>query len=255
MVEKKKQKESMSRFVDNSRFRVLHNWEEGPYTQTTPPSKVITEQFAEENYPIGEILEHPSKDKNDNSWRITSEEMRARDRLHEIDLKNLRRAAECHRQVRRMAQLEFIKPGRKMIDIVEDIENLNRKLVEANLTEAGMAFPCGSSINHCAAHWTPNPGDETVLSEKDVVKFDFGTQVKGKIIDCAFTVAFDPMYDNLLMAPKDATNAGIKAMGIDARLGEVGEAIQEVMESYECEINGKTYPIKSIRNLNGQFSI
>ena len=49
--------------------------------------------------------------------------------------------------------------------------------------------------------------------------------MKGKIIDCAFTVAFDPMYDNLLKAAKDATNTGIKAMGIDARLGEVGEEI------------------------------
>lgn len=34
-------------------------------------------------------------------------------------------------------------------------------------------------------------------------------------------------------------------------LCEVGEAIQEVMESYEVEIDGKTYPVKSIRNLNG----
>ena len=40
-------------------------------------------------------------------------------------------------------------------------------------------------------------------------------------------------------------------MGIDARLGEVGDAIQDAMESYEVEINGKTYPVKSIRNLNG----
>lgn len=59
------------------------------------------------------------------------------------------------------------------------------------------------------------------------------------------------MYDNLLKAAKDATNTGIKAMGIDARLGEVGEEIQEAMESYEVEINGKIYPVKSIRNLNG----
>ena len=34
-------------------------------------------------------------------------------------------------------------------------------------------------------------------------------------------------------------------------LGEVGTAIQEVMESYEVELDGKTYPVKSIRNLNG----
>ena len=39
--------------------------------------------------------------------------------------------------------------------------------------------------------------------------------------------------------------------GIDVRLGDIGAAIQEVMESYEVEINGKTYPVKSIRNLNG----
>ena len=31
----------------------------------------------------------------------------------------------------------------------------------------------------------------------------------------------------------------------------MGAAIQEVMESYEVEIKGKVYPIKSIRNLNG----
>jgi methionine aminopeptidase len=35
------------------------------------------------------------------------------------------------------------------------------------------------------------------------------------------------------------------------RLCDVGEAIQEVMESYEVTINGKTYPVKSVRNLNG----
>lgn len=29
--------------------------------------------------------------------------------------------------------------------------------------------------------------------------------------------------------------------GIDVRLCDVGEAIQEVMESYEVEIDGKTY--------------
>ena len=35
------------------------------------------------------------------------------------------------------------------------------------------------------------------------------------------------------------------------RLCDVGAAIQEVMESHEIELEGKTYQIKSIRNLNG----
>ena len=37
---------------------------------------------------------------------------------------------------------------------------------------------------------------------------DFGTQINGHIIDCAFTVAFNPQYDPLLEAVKAATNTG-----------------------------------------------
>ena len=32
----------------------------------------------------------------------------------------------------------------------------------------------------------------------------------GRIIDCAFTMTFNPKYDRLLEAVKDATNTGIK---------------------------------------------
>lgn len=32
----------------------------------------------------------------------------------------------------------------------------------------------------------------------------------GRIIDCAFTVTFNPRYDKLLEAVRDATNTGIK---------------------------------------------
>ena len=46
-------------------------------------------------------------------------------------------------------------------------------------------------------------------------------------------------------------SVGVKVAGIDVRLCDVGEQIQEVMESYEIELDGKTYPIKAIRNLNG----
>ena len=61
----------------------------------------------------------------------------------------------------------------------------------------------------------------------------------------------NPVYQPLLDAVKDATNTGISTSGIDVRLCDVGAAIQEVMESYEIELNGKTYQVKPIRNLNG----
>ena len=48
-----------------------------------------------------------------------------------------------------------------------------------------------------------------------------------------------------------ATEMGIKTAGVDVRLCDVGAAIQEVMESHEIELEGKTYDIKCIRNLNG----
>ena len=34
--------------------------------------------------------------------------------------------------------------------------------------------------------------------------------------------------------------------GIDVRLCDIGEAVQETMESYEVEIEGKTYPVKPV---------
>ena len=65
-----------------------------------------------------------------------------------------------------------------------------------------------------------------MITYDDVCKIDFGTHIKGRIIDCAFTVAFNPTYDNLLTAVKDATNTGIREAGIDARLSEIGAKIQ-----------------------------
>jgi methionyl aminopeptidase len=50
----------------------------------------------------------------------------------------------------------------------------------------------------------------------------------GRIIDCAWTVAFDPKFDPLLESVKDATNTGIRCAGIDVQMSEIGEAIQEV---------------------------
>ena len=54
-----------------------------------------------------------------------------------------------------------------------------------------------------------------------------------------------------MQAVKAATETGVKAAGIDVRLCDIGEAIQEVMESYEIDLDGKTYQVKCIRNLNG----
>lgn len=131
--------------------------------------------------------------------------------MHDSVYNDIRKAAEVHRQVRKYIK-SFAKPGVSMWDLCETLENKVRTLIEANGLTQGIAFPTGCSLNHVAAHWTPNPGDKTVLQYDDVCKIDFGTHVNGRIIDSAFTLTFNPVYDNLLKAVKESTNAGIKVL-------------------------------------------
>ena len=64
----------------------------------------------------------------------------------------------------------IIKPGINMTYMCETLEDTVRKLIQAKGLEAGIAFPTGCSLNHVAAHWTPNAGDKTVLQYDDVMK-------------------------------------------------------------------------------------
>ncbi|XP_041349924.1 methionine aminopeptidase 2-like [Gigantopelta aegis] len=223
----------------------------GVKEQTVPPTIPIAELFPSGDFPEGEIMQYPKlADDRMAKDRFTDEEKRALDRSQTYLYNEVRQAAEAHRQTRKYMR-SIIKPGMLMIDICETLENTARKLIQENGLEAGLAFPTGCSLNHCAAHYTPNAGDTTVLQYDDVCKIDFGTHINGHLVDCAFTMTFNPKYDKLLEAVKDATNTGIREAGIDVRLCDIGERIQEVMESYEVELDGKTYQVKSIRNLNG----
>jgi methionyl aminopeptidase len=48
------------------------------------------------------------------------------------------------------------------------------------------------------------------LQKEDVLKVDIGVHVRGRILDSAFTLTFEPTYNKLLEAVKAATNAGIQ---------------------------------------------
>lgn len=111
--------------------------------QTHPPSVPIAELFPDGNFPEGEIQKHPIfTDDRKAPDRFTSEEKRALDRLHLDIYKELRLAAEAHRQTRQYIQ-NWVKPGMTMIEICEELENTARKLIAENGLEAGLAFPTG----------------------------------------------------------------------------------------------------------------
>lgn len=223
-----------------------------PTSQSDPPRVLISQLFPNKNYPKGEEVSYVG----DNLYRTTNEEKRHLDNINSEFLSDYRQAAEAHRQTRQWAQ-KNIKPGQTLTEIANGIEDSVRALVghqgleEGDAKVAGMGFPTGLNLNHIAAHYSPNAGNKMVLQQDDVMKVDIGVHVNGRIVDSAFTMAFNPQYDNLLTAVKEATNAGVKEAGIDVRVGDLGGIIQEVMESYEVEIGGTSYPVKAIRNLNG----
>lgn len=222
-------------------------------TQSDPPRVLMSQLFPNNTYPKGEEVEYTG---DENLARTTNEEKRYLGRMNVEFLTDYRHAAETHRQTRQWAQ-NWIKPGMTLTEIANGIEDSVRALTghagleEGDAKVAGMGFPTGLNLNDVAAHYSPNMGNKMVFGQDDVMKIDIGVHVNGRIVDSAFTMAFEPKYDPLLEAVKAATNTGVREAGIDARLGEIGAAIQETMESYEIELGGTTYPIKSIRNLNG----
>lgn len=165
-------------------------------------------------------------------------------------LQDLRKAGECHRAVRKYVQ-SYIKPNIKITDICNMIENKIVEYTKFNNLSAGIAFPVGLSLNNVIAHDSANQNDNRVIGQNDVCKIDFGIHFNGHIIDCAFSAAFNDIYEPLLLATRDATWTGIKFAGPDAMCNELSQHIQEVIESYEIELNGKIYPIKAVRNLGG----
>jgi len=230
----------------------------GPIAQSQPPRVDLSTIFAGDIYPAGQLVDYAGRD--DNTKRTTAEELRYQARIADMDdefLRDYRRAAEVHREVRAWTQ-KIAKPGVSLTEVAHEIEAGVRALTGHQAIEtgdplkAGMGFPTGLCVNNVAAHWTPNAGArDIVLQQDDVLSVDFGVHVNGRIVDSAFTMTWNPVYDNLLAAVKDATNTGLKEAGIDARISHISGCIQEAMESYEVELNGKMVPVKAVRNITG----
>ena len=91
----------------------------------------------------------------------------------------------------------MIKPGTKVLDIVNATENYIRE----NAT--GTSFPCNVAINNIAAHYTSPLNDETVIAEGDLVTVDVGAHIDGCISDSAFTVALNPDHEALVKAAEE----------------------------------------------------
>jgi methionyl aminopeptidase len=170
--------------------------------------------------------------------RTTAQEIRHHHAIETMDaefLRDYRKAAEVHRQVRKYVQ-EIAKPGVSMSRLYQEIDDGVRALVghpgidKGDCLKAGLGFPIGLCLDNVAAHWTPNPGAKEVFLEQDsVLSVDFGVHVNGRIVDSAFTVAPNPVYDNLLAAVKAATNTGIKVSYIAFSVAQAAKRMHSML--------------------------
>lgn len=155
-------------------------------------------------------------------------------------------AGKIHKHVRKIVQ-PMIQPDMKLSKIAEIIESTTKSLTGNVGINEGIGFPTGLSLNKCAAHYSPYENNDLIFTKDDILKIDFGVEVNGYIIDSAFTVYFDDKYEILAKAVREATNVGIKNIGVDVIVNEWAQDIYETMTSYE--IDGK--PINPITSLGG----
>lgn len=183
-----------------------------PSKQSSPPRIPLSDLFPNGDYAEGEVQFYTRGPKAAAEARYDT----LRRSHDEKFLQNYRKAAEAHRQTRKWVQ-DTVKPGDNLMDIANGIDDSVRALLghaglePGDSLKGGMGFPTGLCLNNQVAHYTPNPGQkDVVLQKKDVLTIDFGVHINGWIVDSAFTMSFDPVYDNLLGAVKDATNTGVK---------------------------------------------
>jgi methionyl aminopeptidase len=127
----------------------------------------------------------------------------------------------------------LVKPGATTLDleIAAEAHILSRKAKPAFKGYHG--YPCVlcTSVNSEVVHGIPSP--KRVLKDGDIVSVDFGVVVDGYYGDAAITVpvgSIDANAARLLKVTEASLQAGIAAVRPGATLGDVGAAVQGVVE-------------------------
>jgi methionyl aminopeptidase len=148
------------------------------------------------------------------------------------EIEKMRRAGEVTRDVLELVR-GLVKPGVTTFDL--------EKAAVARLAELGIkaafkgyhGYPCAlcTSVNSEVVHGIPS--EKRVLKEGDIVSVDFGVVVDGYYGDSAITVPVGniaPDTARLLEVTKKSLHAGIAMVRPGATLGDVGAAVQGVVE-------------------------
>jgi len=128
--------------------------------------------------------------------------------------------------------VERLRPGlvEKELDEIVRKEFGKRKVIPVFLGYQGYPATVCVSVNDEIVHGIP--GDREI-ADGDVVSIDLGCVYKGFVADAAVTVGVgnvSPEAGRLIGVTREALNRGIDAARAEARLGQIGAAIQTYVE-------------------------
>jgi methionyl aminopeptidase len=150
------------------------------------------------------------------------------------EIEKMRRAGRVVREVLELVR-GLVKPGATTLDL--------EKAAEAKLNELGAkaafkgyhGYPCVlcTSVNSEVVHGIPSA--KRVLKEGDIVSVDCGAVIDGYFGDAAITVPvgekIDPTTARLLKVTEKSLHSAISVVKPGATLGDVGAAVQRVVEA------------------------
>jgi methionyl aminopeptidase len=143
--------------------------------------------------------------------------------LSSAQYENHREAGEILAQVREEAA-ERVEVGASHLELAEWTEERIREL------GGEPAFPVNISIDEEAAHATPSADDSSTFGE-EMINLDIGVHIDGWLADTAVTVDLSG-HDDLAAAPKAALEAALDLVEPGVETGEIGAAIEEVIDDY-----------------------
>ncbi|HEY3703573.1 MAG TPA: type I methionyl aminopeptidase [Terracidiphilus sp.] len=150
------------------------------------------------------------------------------------EIEKMRRAGRVVREVLELVR-GLAKPGASTLDLENAAEMRMKELGAKAAFKGYHGFPAVlcTSINSEVVHGIPSA--KRVLKEGDIVSIDCGAIVDGYYGDAAITVPvgekIDPKTDRLLKVTEQSLQAGIAAVKPGATLGDIGAAVQSVVEA------------------------
>ncbi len=144
----------------------------------------------------------------------------------------MRRAGKVVREVLELVRGQ-VKPGVSTFDLEKAAADRLKELGVKAAFKGYHGYPCVlcTSVNDEVVHGIPSP--KRVLKQGDIVSVDFGVVVDGYYGDSAITVPvgeIDADSARLLRVTEASLQAGIAAVKPGNTLGDVGAAVQGVVE-------------------------